>query len=1018
MRCHALSRSLDGTYSSPMEIRVLGPVELVGTNGDEIALQGNKMRGLLAALALERGRAVSAERLIDTLWGEQEVSGANVVQVLVSKLRRIVAAFGEADLVLTTPAGYQLVADATTDLAEFESLVDEARRASDPERSASLLERGLALWRGAPLGGAPDTEALAGVRTRLVELRNAAVDDLTDVGLQLGRHHVLAGELEQLVAEEPLRERRWGQLMRALYGSGRQADAMRAFQRARDTLVEEIGAEPGPELRRIEAAVLAHDDSMLLPTASHDPAPIGHGFRRRGNLRHPVSACIGRDVELAVAVELLADHRLVTLLGPGGVGKTRLAQEIGARLADSTPDGVWWVDAIATRTEADVVGAVQRSLGIEGGPVTDPTAALAAVVSVLAERHALVIIDNCEHVVDAVRDVVDGLLARCRDVRVVTTSRERIGLASERIVAVRPLTADAAVELFLARVALDGTVAERSDDVLIRDICARLDCLPLAVELAAARTRYSTLDELAQRLADRFDALPATTAGDGRQRDLRAVAEWSYDLLDESERRVFERLSAFSDGATLAAATRVCAGDDVDPREVEAVLHRLVDKSLVVADRSTSTTRFRMLQTLADFAAERLLARGTSDAVRRAHAEWVADLAATVAFGVPTDGRAVAAVQAEDAAIRDAVQWALGNEPALALRICDALSAFWFGTMRVSAGWDLLERALDASRERADRAERASAQTWAAVFATMVQDLDAAAQHAEEALTFERELGDPMRLGRATLMMALAAGYRNDRDWTRWIDESHRHFSAAGLDSGTGHAAFAEGAVHLLAGDLTAGAERLRTAIDEFRRHGDHLGQILAVSRLGELAWRAGDIEQYATLHADLLELGRSGDSPGVTIGALARLAHARLAAGHIDDAEALARQALDGSGTSFMPVINGYVFRSAGLVNLALGHLADGRQNLADAIDEFSTGAGSLGIGQAALCWIDLSASYMATGGQRRRRTMRAHRCRRSATLGRTVGVRTSGRSSRAPHGCVRRVRSLEPSIMDPGWS
>jgi hypothetical protein len=394
---------------------------------------------------------------------------------------------------------------------------------------------------------------------------------------------------------------------------------------------------------------------------------------------------------------------------------------------------------------------------------------------------------------------------------------------------------------------------------------------------------------------------------------------------------------------------------------VEAILHRLVDKSLVVADRSATPTRFRMLQTLADFAAERLALRSDRDLVRRAHAVWVASLAASVGFGAPTDGPTIAAVQAEDAAIRDAVQWALAHDPLLALRICDSLSAFWFGTMRVSSGWELLSAALEASHDLDVPADRASAQAWAAVFATMLQDLDGAGRHAEQALAFERELGDPMRLGRATLMMALASGYRNDGDWTGWVTESRSYFDAAGLDSGTGHAAFAEGAVNLVAGDLAVAAERLRTAITEFRAHRDHLGQILAVSRLGELAWRTGDIEQYGALHAELLELGRSGRSPGVTMGATARLAHARLVAGDLAEAETLAREALAGSGSSFMPVVNGYVFRSAGLVDLALGHTADGRRSLLQAIEAFSQGAGSLGIGQAAMCWIDLSDSHIA---------------------------------------------------------
>lgn len=955
---------MDG-YIPDVEIRVLGPVELVGSSGDVVALQGNKMRGLLAVLALEAGRTVSAQRLIEALWGDQEISGTNVVQVLVSKLRRTITDSGETNCISTRPTGYQLdVESSAVDVNRFASLVDRARAAeADAAGSAALLEEALALWHGVPIGGVPETDLVAAMRSRLVELRSAAVDDLTDAHLVLGRHHLLAAELEALVADDPLRERRWGQLIRALYASGRQADAMRAFQRARDVLIDQIGAEPGPELRRLEAAVLAHDDTVLVATAPAGAVatPVGHGFRRRGNLRHPVSACVGRESAVAEVLDLLDAHRLVTLTGPGGVGKTRLAQELGTLLSDTVGDGVWWVDVAPARGAADVVGSIHRALGIDGGPVTDPRAGIDAIVAILSDTDALFVIDNCEHLVDPIRDIVEELLGRCRAVRVVTTSRERLDVTAERAYDVVPLSADAAVALFTSRRADTADVAGESLDV-VREICERLDRLPLALELAAARTRYSNLDELRDRLANRFDLLhDSKRSPHARQRDLRAVADWSYGLLDEAERIVFDRLSVFADGATAAAATSVCAHGEVPAGDVEWLLHRLVDKSLVVADRSSSETRFRMLQTLADYGAERLAERGLVDDARRAHATWVRDLARTVAFGQATDGPIVAAVQAEDAAIRDAVEWSLVAEPALALEICDSLAGFWFGTMRVSAGWELLASALDAGG--GNDALTASAQAWAAVFATMLQDLDTAARHAEEALAFERDLDDPMRLGRATLMMALAAGYRDDHDWTSWIQESRQHFDRAGHAAGEGHATFAAGAIELLAGDLQAAAANLTDAIAEFRRHHDHLGLILAVSRLGELAWRAGDIDLYADMHAELLELGRSGRSLGVTTGATARLAHARLVQGDVAEAERLAREALASSGSSFMPVINGYTFRAAGLVNLRLGHVSEGRANLASAIESFSHGAGSLGIGQAAMCLIDLSTSFVGEG-------------------------------------------------------
>jgi tetratricopeptide (TPR) repeat protein len=528
---------------------------------------------------------------------------------------------------------------------------------------------------------------------------------------------------------------------------------------------------------------------------------------------------------------------------------------------------------------------------------------------------------------------------------------------------VAPLDAVAAVALFESR--SGGAVVATSDAAeTIREICDRLDRLPLALELAAARTRYFRLDEIRGRLSNRFELLnePSRSA-QAHQRNLRAVADWSYDLLDAPERLVFERLSVFADGAPVSGAIAVCGGDGVAPNDVEVLLHRLVDKSLVVADKAGAGTRYRMLQTLSDYAMERLTSRaGAEQTTLQAHAEWVRALASTVAFGEPTDGPTVAAVQDEDAAIRDALTWAWQHDSHLALEICTSLSAFWFGTMRVSSGSELLSASLDAAGSE-DEPLRASAQAWAAVFAAMLQDLDTASRHADAALATERRLADPLRLGRVTLLMALAASYRDDIGWERWISESRAYFASAGLGSWSGHASFAEGAVELLQGDMIAAFDRLQAAIDEFRLHHDHLGQILAVSRLGELAWRSEDIELYAAMHAELFELGAASRSTGVTTGALARLGHARLLQGDLDEAERLALEALAGSGSSFMPVVNGYVFKTAGLVSLARGHVDEGRAHLHRAIEAFSQGTGRLGMGQAAICWIDLSTSYADAG-------------------------------------------------------
>ena len=424
-----------------------------------------------------------------------------------------------------------------------------------------------------------------------------------------------------------------------------------AFQRARDVLVEQIGVEPGAELRSLEAAVLAQDEAVFGAATSDPPrSPIGEDFRRRGNVRYPVGPCIGRVAELEQLIGLTEHNRLVTLTGPGGVGKTRLAIELCVALKDDTPDGVWWVDLAAARSGADVMSAVQRSLGIDGGGASDPTAALEAIVTVLTDRAAMLVLDNCEHVLGVVAPAVDELLARCGHVRVVTTSREGFDLPAEQLFAVPPLPPSAAAELFEGRMSRSADIGAESTD-LILEICERLDRLPLALELAAARTRHLRLEEIRDRISNRFELLPdGARSAQAHQRNLRGVAEWSYELLDESERIVFERFSVFTDGATVGAAASVCAAPSVAPAEVEQLLHRLVDKSLVLADRSGADRRFRMLQTLADYASERLDARGDRAAAQRAHALWVRQLARTVDFGSKTSGPIVAAVHGEDAA--------------------------------------------------------------------------------------------------------------------------------------------------------------------------------------------------------------------------------------------------------------------------------------------------------------------------------------------------------------------------------
>jgi predicted ATPase/DNA-binding SARP family transcriptional activator len=953
-------------YAPPVRVRVLGSIELETTRGEPIPLPGAKTRGLIAVLALEAGSSIPMQRLIDALWGDQEVSGPNVVQVAVSKLRRTLADAGESERITTQPSGYRLEIERNdVDALRFEALLDQARsQANDPATLAAALGGALALWRGTALADVPTTDVTDALRTRLDELRQGAIEDLVDAELTLGHHRRLAADLEALVAAEPLRERRWGQLMRALYGSGQQAEALRAYQRARQVLVEQMGVEPSPELRRLEAAVLAQDETVLGAGAHGQPstAPIGATFRRRGNVRHPVGSCVGRKDELDRVLGLVERHRLITLTGTGGVGKTRLALELAVRLMPDVPDGVWWIDLTAARDGKDALAALQRALQVEPGGTADVAAGLVELATVLGDGVAVLVFDNCEQLRGSIESIVAELLGRCGGIRVVATSRAALDVRGEVLFAVLPLELTAAMTLFEERV--EGLGADVSGaTAAIARICERLDRLPLALELAAARVRHLSLDDILERLTDRFEVLrDHSGAAPTHQSDLRAVADWSYDLLDDDERVVFERLSVFAGGATLAAGRTVCAGNGVDPDDVEPLLARLVDRSLIYLDRTGAQTRYRMLQTLYDYAGERLAERGDVDDARLAHARWVRGLALTVEFGARTTGATIAVVQDENVAVRDAIAWSIGSDPLLALDICTKLGAFWFGTMRVSTGWDLLAAALDAAGDD-DPGLRSAALVWAIVFSTMVHDLETANRLADEASRFEQQIGDPKNLGLLSFARALAAGYRGDANPRQWVDDARRHFAASSSPVALGHASFADGATRLVTGDLDGAHAALREAADVFRREHDHLGLILAVSRLGELAWRRQDIDQFADLHAELLGLGHESRSPGVITGATARLALARLAQGSIDEARSLADDALSSTGESFMAVINGYAFKAAGLVNLALGHVDEGRSQLRMAIEAFERGAGGIGTGLAAMCWIDISRSCAETG-------------------------------------------------------
>ncbi|WP_329248934.1 winged helix-turn-helix domain-containing protein [Actinoallomurus sp. NBC_01490] len=615
-----------------MRIGILGPLDVRDEAARPIEVSGPRLRALLMRLAVDAGRTVPADRLIDDLWGDAPpAAAANALQALVSRLRGVIG----HDTVESRPGGYRLsVAPDQVDAVVFERLVATALATDDPATRAEELRRALGLWRGPALADVSRAAFAAAPIARLEELRVEAAEERFEADIALGHAARLVPELEELTTLHPLRERLRGQLMRALYAAGRQADALTVYEDARHALADGLGVDPSPELAAVHLSILRG-----APAARPAAPPPTREPERRTNLPARLTSFVGRTEEIERIGELLITHRLVTLTGPGGTGKTRLAGEAAGRMAATSPDGVWFVPLAPVRGALDVPQAVLVAIGIpetvrllEAREITHPLDRLA---DALATKRLVLVLDNCEHLLDAVATLADRLLSAAPGVRILATSREPLGITGEALcpvpsLALPPEDAGAhdaqaydAVRLFIDRAsavrpgfALDAATVEP----VVR-ICRALDGAPLAIELAAARLRALTPVQVADRLVDRFRLLNVgSRTALPRHQTLRAVVDWSWDLLDDAERRVLRRLSVFDGGATVESAEEVLGEDVID------LIASLVDKSLVMAT-GESDVRYRLLETVRAYAAERLTEAGEDERLRDAHAAYFLRLA-------------------------------------------------------------------------------------------------------------------------------------------------------------------------------------------------------------------------------------------------------------------------------------------------------------------------------------------------------------------------------------------------------
>lgn len=811
------------------DVLILGPLEVVA-GGASLRLGGRTQRALLALLALHAGELVPRETLQAALWPQADGEAAR--RNLKSYVHSLRKALGPAsELLGTRPGGYRLdLPPDSVDAGRFERQAADGRRAlqaGEPARAAALLREALALWRGEVLADLADEPFVVAAATRLSLLRLEALENRIEADLALGRHAELVGELQALVAEEPLRERLVGQLMLSLYRSGRQADALDAFGRARAAL-DELGLEPGRELRDLQGAVLRHAPSL-------DAAPRPDGTR--SHLPAPATALLGRRAELDEIAGLFLDEgaRLVTLTGPGGVGKSRLALQVAEELSAGFEAGAVFVALAPLRDATLVATAVADALGADE---LSGRAPLAAAAEQLAGRRSLIVLDNFEHVLDAAPELA-GLLAAAPGVSLLVTSRAPLSLYGEFEYRVPPLRLEEeAVPLFAARARSRGAVLTDADAPAVAALCRRLDCLPLAIELVAARCGRLSLEQLssAAGLLDLASGGPRDAPA--RHQALRATIDWSHALLSRDEQRLFRRLAVFAGGCSETTARDVCGAGDAE-------IGALVAASLVTGTVSaTGEQRLQMLELIRRFARERLSESGEADESARRHAEHFCALAEQAEAALLSGAdRAdwLDRLASEHDNLRAALAWAREGDPGLALRLGAALRLFWELRGHLREGREALAGVL--ARSDAQPADvRAKALNAAAVMAYRQGDLGEAQRLIEASLAQFRELGDGYGVARALGELGNIASESGDHDRAVSLyEECAAMLREQGNLLGVATVLANIGDVALKLGDLERADRLLDEAVALQRQVGDRDGVASSLFTLGRVAVHRGD---------------------------------------------------------------------------------------------------------------------------------------------------------------------------------
>lgn len=761
-----------GASTGRAQVTLLGPFEIT-VDGRPVSIKSSKERALLARLALQPGTVVPTDSLIAAVWSDDILPDdpSRALRYHVWHLRELLepdrADRSEGTLILTRPTGYLLALDPeSVDAVRLEADWAGLRLDDDPRRRRDTLAVLLDAWRPACFAGATTHGPLAEAAVRFDRLRSTILSDRIAADIALGRDADLVPELEQLVATHPFDERLRGHLMVALYRSGRQADALGVFTATRALLVEELGVEPGPELRDLEQRILRHDDALSSRTKSGEHAVAPRGNEQRTNLPHPVDSFVGRDNEITELHRLLSDYRLVTLTGAGGIGKTRLAVEVGRRLVDAYADGVWLAELVAVVDDELVATVVAEAWGLTASEsdVDD------VLVSFLRTRQLVLVLDNCEHVSDAASRLVARLLREAPEVRILATSRESLGVAGEAAFLVPSLDhgscgdgPGAAAALFVdrGRAARPSWEPAASDTGAINRICARLDGIPLGLELAAGRIRSMTPTEIADHLDYSLGLLAvAAKGGSARHRTLAATVEWSYQLLSLPEQTMFRRCSVFSGGFDVAGAIAVCGESGAGTVVVNDLMDSLVDKSLVLTTPDLDGTRYRLLEPLRQWAHEQLVANDELESVRTAHAHHYARLIADLSLAYHAHGQEVALRRtlADYPNVRVGLATlAEAGDADRHLDVCFRLFSFWAHQSMHLEGFQTCQRSLDLANAGTDLMAQVKTAFVGAVCGAWTRRPDAV-RLAARGRQLAEQLENPRAIAWAELAVAIVHG--------------------------------------------------------------------------------------------------------------------------------------------------------------------------------------------------------------------------------------------------------------------